>query len=67
MIFKKRTPGPGAHDPKGCNLASSGSYILSQMRNSGSPRFFTETISLEKIRKKAGSELSPVTCKKLLI
>lgn len=62
MIGKKRTPGPGAYNPKGCNLANSGSYILSHMRNSGSPRLHTETMSIDKVRQKAGSELSPVTC-----
>jgi hypothetical protein len=29
---KKKTPGPGSYDPKGINLANSGSYVLSQMK-----------------------------------
>lgn len=32
MIKKNLTPGPGTYNPKGCNLASSGSFILSQLK-----------------------------------
>lgn len=31
-IHKKKTPGPGTYDPKGVNIANSGSYVLSQMK-----------------------------------
>lgn len=31
-LHKKKTPGPGTYDPKGVNIANSGSYVLSQMK-----------------------------------
>lgn len=51
LITKKKTPGPGAYDPRGVNVADSGSYILSKMKNSGSPRLYsTNSQSVDNMR-----------------
>ncbi len=63
MITKKKTPGPGSYNPKGINLSESGSYILSKMRNAGSPRLYSiNSASVDIMRVRNRSELSPVTC-----
>ncbi len=38
---KRIGPGPGAYNLKACEMVSSGSYILSNMKNNISPRFYT--------------------------
>ena len=62
LACKKECPGPGSYNPKNYNIASTGSYTLSNVkylfiflkcRNQISPRIFTAgTYSLDKIKTK---------------